>query len=390
MLKFDGVKTSEFVAVVDIGSGSVGVALVELSRGTVPSILFSIRQDLGIQKKFNPKSLLFSTITSLSAVIKEMQKTIIIRPKEIHIFLSPHLLISQTRIIKAQYGDNVPITSSLISNLLKNERDVYLNDIHSMGQDESKRIPIEERVIKITLNGYEVQNAGGKYAKDLELSVYYSFSSQEIIESIKHTVEHSVNDPIIIFHSFAFSYFNGLRDSLNSINDFIACDIGSEITDFYLIKDGVLEQSVSFPIGKSYLYRSLHFNTETSDQLFSSELQLLNQGKLNLTTGGKLARHFHDAGGVWKEEVKKIIQNLAKTTTIPETLFLLSDDDVAPIFYELMSKSEFSKYSSLNIQPSIKTLSSADFANFCDNKSAYVCDPFIMISAIFLNKIFNS
>ena len=94
-----------YVLVVDIGSGSVGLALTLITRGAAPVVQFAIRQELPLQKKPNASRLLYMTIKVLRALVLQYQIGCHPNPSEIHCYRSSHLAISQTRVIKLQFDE---------------------------------------------------------------------------------------------------------------------------------------------------------------------------------------------------------------------------------------------------------------------------------------------
>ena len=389
MFNLIGQKKPELVVVIDLGSGSAGLAILELNKKEVPRVLFSLRQELNIQKKLTSERLLFATVKSLESMIGEMQKTTGHHPDQVYCFLSPHLLASQTRTIRAVYDKTTHITERIISDLVRSERDIFQKESLN-GNSEDGVVFIEEKIMRLTLNGYEVENYVNKFAKEVEVAVHFSFSSRDVIEPITHAVTDAFHGSIPIFNCFPFAYFNSVRDIFADSKQFICVDIGSEISDLSLVRDGVLESSASFPVGKNTIFRLLGESNGGEKILLNSLIGLNNAKKLTIEEGAIINRRLIVASSKWIDGVKMAIEEIAQKSRIPKIIYLLSDIDVAPIFKNILSKIDLVEYSILNKQPEIRSLSSADFTNFCDNKGGMPADPFIMIAAIYLNKIFNN
>ena len=64
----------ELSIIFDIGSGSVGAALVELSYFNKPTILYSTRKDIAFKEEVNPDKLLSSMKIAMESVALNVQK----------------------------------------------------------------------------------------------------------------------------------------------------------------------------------------------------------------------------------------------------------------------------------------------------------------------------
>ncbi len=363
------------VAIIDIGSGSIGLALVLLEKGKAPTLKFSTRKDFKMEKTLDSRRLISQTLETLALSISEMQRAGQGVPSGIFCFLSSHLIASQTRVVSLNLKETERIDEFTINNIVSGELEKFKFE-HSGQLKSSSEIVIEQKIMSVKLNGYKVSNFKNRLASEVEVSVFFTLASSKILNDIKSLIMDSFHTDQIEFHSFPFAYFSILRDLFKSEQNFIFIDIGSEITDVCLVKDEVFGKTVSFPMGKNGVIRYIINKTGNDEEIVRSMIR----NDTNDTAS---------AGADWLNTTKLILEKLSLEEKLPEKIFILADKDVSNIFKNFITSVQLSGVTILNKEPEVRELTSADLNKFCDNKSGSIDDPFLMISTIFVNKLLN-
>ena len=372
-------------AVIDIGSGSVGLALVLLKRGVVPILKYSARQELRIQKTLNPKRLLRQSLGALTVVIGEMQKRGPDIPSKIFCFLSSHLVASQTRVTNLKFNEPTVVSENIVHGIVERELQ-NLKTEYSRLKDGSD-VVIEQKIMKIKLNGYEISSFKNKTAKEVEISSFFTLISNDTLNKIRRLILDSFHNQQTEFHSFSFAHFSFLRDLFKLEQNFIFMDIGSEITDISLVDNGVLEKSASFPLGKNEVIRIMIDKTNSDQALVESMIKNYTEKVVEIKTNQ--SHNISSAGGKWLRAVRLILDEFSLKEKLPRKMFILADPSISGLFKKFITSLHLANLTFLNQEPTVRELTSTDFNKFYKNESGSASDPFLTVSTIFVNKLLS-
>ncbi len=238
----------------------------------------------------------------------------------------------------------------------------------------------------ITLNGYHALEPVGKKASELELSLFISISSKKIIDGIEEELKHFFHMPII-FSSFLFSSFIAVRDVFSGEKNFLVVDVAGELTDVGLIKDSGLAQSASFPQGKNFIARHLSEDLKRSGSDVMTLINLLIAGTLDKAMKPKIEELLSQARSKWLSGFQSTLANLSNDLSLPATIFLTADPDMATWFQESIKTEEFNQYSLTEKQFNVILVGKESLHQFVTPGDASSRDPFLMLEAIFINRI---
>ena len=178
-------KKNEIVVIFDIGSGSVGGALVELGGVEKPRILFSTREDIVFQNNFKFERFFASMCKSFDVV----SDSIAAKGKKVErvvCVLSAPWYVSQTRTIVSEKQKPFLVTQKKVNNLIEEEVIKMKEDFNSRYSDVVDGLAevLEMRSTHIKLNGYETNMPFDKYAKKIETSLYVSIGASKVFQVI--------------------------------------------------------------------------------------------------------------------------------------------------------------------------------------------------------------
>ncbi|MEK7066744.1 MAG: hypothetical protein AAB965_04220, partial [Patescibacteria group bacterium] len=232
----------------DIGSGSVGFSLVEFREGDVPIIKFTAREEFNLGEFLYTEKIVPQTFLVIERLKERMDRVTPVRSEEVHCFLASHLVMSQANTGRAVFDQPETITEEII------------HDIARSGLNYSLLVPnmekIEEKIMQVRLNGYETAEPVGHTAKEVEATSFVSLVEKDFLQASKYLLQSLFPDQPIKYHSFAFSSYGVIREILDETDDeFAFIDVGSEITEVGISRDGSLEKTISFPHGRSSLIR---------------------------------------------------------------------------------------------------------------------------------------
>ncbi|SRR3989339_42734 len=388
-LSSSGKGDQQYIAIFDIGSGSIGGAFVSIEKGKVPQIIFSTRKNIPFQEKLNFQRFFDSMVKTLEEMFVEMQKASnSMKVTKVFCVLASPWYASQTRLIHYEQATPFTITEKGLNKLINKEIELFRDSNLFARAKTSDALPeiMESKNIQMKLNGYEVREPHGKRTSKLDIALYISMIPANIHKSIEESIAKFWHVGAVHFSSFSFTTFDTIRDIFTDESSFLFIDISSEVTDISLAKDNVLLESISFPVGKNMLIRTLVEETKTTPAAAASELTIYLEGKCTRDHAKQMEDILEGSTKEWREFLENALAQFASEFPIPRTIFYTADDDVAQWFEKAMSEVNFSRFSKEENSFIVRSLGNAFLGKFVQISEPSFQDPFLSIETIFANK----
>ncbi len=377
-------KKEKIVAVFDIGSGSVGGAIVRMPQGekSVPTIIKSSRVDISFHDELNFSVFLNDMIKALKETSEAIYNSKVGAPDEIVCVLASPWYLSETRIIKMVHEHSFFFTSKLADEMLESEIKA-LNAEYEKKYGSAKSSPevIEHHIMGVSLNGYLVDEPLGMKSRSVEMHMAISLSPKVCLDKIRKTISDSYHHTPISFASFTLCSYLAVREKYVTPDSYLLLDIGGEVTDVSIITKGILKASLSFPFGKNtffkYMCTKLEIEYRDAVELFN----LYSTGALAERKLKKVEPLFQSIENSWGEAFRACIGTLPHTLTLPGTIFVTADLDIRDWFVKAVCNDEYIKSIVTEHKCTTVTLEGPEFLNMCSVKDG-TCDPFLMIEAI--------
>ncbi|NVN96988.1 hypothetical protein HXX01_02030 [Candidatus Nomurabacteria bacterium] len=381
-------KKEKLVAIFDIGSGSVGGALVQMPADgkSLPIILKSSRTDIVTRKELDFDLFLKDMILALGFASRSIYESKLGAPDEIVCVLASPWYVSEVRLVKINKEHSFTFTKSMIDELAKKEI-VSLDSLYKAKYGDVESLPevIEHPIMSISLNGYQIDDPLGKKTRSVEMNMVVSLSPKSCLDIIKETISKSFHHTPVSFSSFMMNSYIAVRDRYMNHDSYLLLDIGGEVTDISIISKGVLKDSLSFPYGRKSLLRDISKKLKIELRDAKEIFNLYNKGVITEKDKARLEPILGGIGESWGISFKECISTLPKTLTLPNAIFLTIDSDVKDWFVKIINNGEYIKGMVPDKKLTLVSLDGADFFNMCNIKNS-ICDPFMMIEAISINR----
>ncbi len=385
---FSSKKESDVVLVFDIGSGSVGGAIVFASRTHSPTILYTFRSDIPFQEEATGARLLSLMLRSLSQVVmaithegfdlagfKDHRPHI----REVVVSLGAPWVISKTSVLTLRNEKPIPITEKVFSELLKHSES---ETRPAESELPKERLLLEQRLIKSVLNGYGMDAPYGKEALTAEFSVFKSFSVPAVTGKIEDTVRQLVHTDHLTFHAFALLGFLAIKSLSIAEDNFMFVDVSGEQTELALVKGGALLETLTFPFGKNRLVRTLKRHTAVPLGGIAALAKLTVEGKGTGRLFERSEKVLQEAMYEWQKEFSKTLSNYLRELFLPRLIFLTADDDVTPLFAKALESSEWNISAVSPATSQIVLINNDAITSLVSYSSTSMHDPFLgLISA---------
>lgn len=387
MSMFGSDNKEQLMLVFHIGSSSVGGALFRTQKSGIPKMIFSIRESIPIEEKIDVDRFLASTLKSLEIIVNKVHNAKLGAPHKIFCVLSSPWYVSQTRIINLKKNAPFVFTEKLADELIQKEIKIFEEEhLEKYTNIDNLVRAIELKNIKTLLNGYETSKPINQKAKELEMIVFISISGERVLKKIEDVISKHFHFHQIKFSSFGVASFAVVRDMFIKQENFLLVDIGGEMTDISMVKKNVLRESVSYPMGRNFLTRGVATGLNCSLDEANSFISLFKDGHAEESVSKKLASIIKGLRKEWLDKFQDSLANISKDISIPSTIYIAIDKDLADFFAETIKTEQFSQYTLTESKFEVNFLSTEllhGIASFDDN---VIREPFLIIDSVYINR----
>ncbi len=377
----------KLVLVFDVGSSSVGGALFWAQESGIPKIVFAIREPIILQKTLDIDKFLSSTMKSLEVVVGKIYKAGMGKPEAIFCVLSSPWHVSQTRVIQLEKNTPFVFTAKLADSLIQKEITLFKEEYLAKYADIQSPVKlIEFKNIKTMLNGYESANPLNQKAKELEMTIFIGVSPEHVFKKIEETIRKCFHFEDITFSSFTLASFAVARDMYTHSQDFLLIDVGGEVTDIAMVKKNTLRESISFPFGCNFITRRIASSLHSSLNEAKSLVSLFRDGHTEESFMKKLNPVIDKLKMEWLLKFQESLSNLSKDISVPATIYLVADKDLADFFSAVIKTEQFNQYTLTESKFEVIFLGAEVFLGLAVFKENIIRDPGLIIDSIYINR----
>lgn len=380
-------KTTQPVVIFDIGSASIGGAVVFFDK-KIPNITYCTRTQLPFQEVADKRRLLPLIEETLAQVANNVQRDGLrptegrsVVPLEIVCVLSSLWSNTQTTSASFKHREKFRVTDRVMDNLLA--------QIHKSNKREEKEveITIEEIVINSLLNGYPTQSPLGKEAQHIDVTFLESTVAEELHTKISNVI-YGVFSPDIslLFRSFALVSFSVARDMFESVKDFLLIDVTGEITELAVVRDSILEDTLSFPYGRNTLIRDITRKTGSVPE------DILARVKISFSNNEpeKKAVIFEEEKQ-WTKMFERACGELSsEISPLPRDVFLIADTNYEEWFRGMIKQANLNGLIATQEIFRINLLIGKQIKEVCTLHSGVVQDSFLIMDSLLYNREYLS
>lgn len=344
-----GKKAERIGAIIDVGSGSVLVAIIASKEGVAePTIIWNYREHAPLRHiesiEQSAKSVLTALVNALLKFDSEGRRALYEYNKntkipEVQCFISAPWSYTITKSINYSQPEPFEITTELIEELVRTaEKKTTLE----LGQTESATnlglAVVARTTMDLLANGYRTQSPVGQKASELSLSHASVVTQNYLVEELEQLrsklfpeAELHKLSKILAFYSVASAIVP---------NNFDTCliDITYEATEIGIVRDGSLRYATHTPFGSFSLAREIA--SITSVPLFEA-FQYLHQDEPYHFMEGLSQSQRDDIEKVFLSYVDRLTDLFHETgddLSIPKQIFVHADLQSEALFMDLIKK----------------------------------------------------
>lgn len=255
-------------AIIDIGSGSVGVAIVVSDTVTKTfEIIWSHREYILIKKMADEVQLLKEINTTLVTAFLELGSTGLralhdynasLSIEEIQTTLSAPWARTITQTISYNDEKSFIINIQLLEQLAQKARAQSLESaIDGKTLSEFGLRIITDTTIDVEINGYSIKRPMGKKTTGVVLSHVHSLAPEAILAVLEDSREKILPNASLAHFSFMYLFYEVLKQLHPNTNDVCLIDITDEATEIAIVSGTILTSSSLINIGLYSLAREI-------------------------------------------------------------------------------------------------------------------------------------
>lgn len=382
----------EIIAVIDLGSASVGGMLIKKSANSEPEIITSARVPINFLMDVDFQAFWRYTINSLTTAMNQLLKDFPKGPDKVLCVLSHLWVISQTRIIKIKKEQPFEVDKNFLDKIIDNEIKIFkMQNQNKISDSKGRQELVEYKIMRTSLNGYEIKNPFNKTAKRFSVYIHISLIENSIKEILENNILKNFGDAPVIFHSLPLIVFTFLKNIIDTDEGFIFINIGGETSDISLVRRSVLEETISFPRGKNFLTRKVASEFKTFIHDAVSIINSHKEGHVASSVSEKLAPIIEDAKREWRDFLEKALKEISQESPLPKKIFVVSNKGAVYEFIECLRDESFAKFTILGKPFEVERISSDGLKNYFKFKRSFDSDSdvFLMIESLFADKFLS-
>lgn len=364
-----GKKHGRSVALIDIGSASVGGAYAQYRDGEQPVIYYTAR--VAVEPR-EGESITDSMLRSLAfldrLMVEEGAPTLRRETGSGH---AEEVLVS----VAAPWQETVITTTRIEEKHPFTFTHRHL-DFAGRGAPIGKdKVRSGRTVIASILNGYETSNPFGKRATRADLIVLTSTIDRVALRLIQNALRKTFHTHAITVTAFAPVSYAVFRDLYPHQKDFIVLDVSGTGSDVAFVKRGLLADTHAIPYGLHDLSRALRQAGQRA-HLGADDI-------IDPSANQSFAKEAESIREVWLESLREAFAAFSKNQALPRTVFLLADQDSRDYLKRLLEESKLRTLWLSDEPLTVLALSPANLAPFVKTRGLGEGDLFLAVLALF-------
>ncbi len=327
----------ETVLVLDIGSGSVGGAIVQMdkARKGKTKILFSTRADMIYQQQSDREHAHDSMIRALERVVSALGEMSVGRVDKIVCFLAAPWHVSQSRTSTMERKSSFTFSKRFASAIIDREVLAFQDAMHDTYHQHGDTVRVfEKRLMDVTLDGVSSIAPFGNKSMSVVLSLFIAGAPEHLLHRIEYTVNRSFRAPVT-FNTFTSATYMIIRSTLPTYEDFFVVNIGGSMTDIGTSKKSILHTTATFPMGIHTIIRSVAEKSGVTLHEAESLISLTHKKVLTKKYTEYVLRVMKNTGIVWSRSFKKYFSQ----SDNPQIVVLFCDNRSLPALVPILEDS---------------------------------------------------
>jgi len=361
------------VALIDIGSASVGGAFVHLEAFSPPTIYYTARVPIELRDgetchegMLRALSVLSQTLISHGApILRETTGS----ARVDSVLASVSAPWQQTKVLVASKEEANPFT---FTHGLMDEL------VGKCEVPDSGKGRCHNSIIATILNGYDVADPFGKKVKRADLVILSSMLEEKVSSDIERSLRKHFHAHDVSLTAFAPLSYAVVRDMFPHEKDYLIIDVEGEATDLAFVKRGLLADVASVPQGTNALLSAISRSHTTITEGTT--------GVIDPNRNVKFADLVSRIEEQWLKGLEGALKDFSSRHALPRTVFLLSEEESRGFLERVIDNNALHSLWLSDEPLSVVSLTPSHLAQYVKTRGAAEGDVFLAMMALYSDK----
>ena len=335
-------------AVIDIGSGSAGVAIIVSDPlETNPKIIWSYRERMVLRDHINLAATEKNITTTIVNAILELGNTGI---RALHEYDRKARLDSVLITISAPWSYTVARTATISEKQPFTVSPELIEELTESASAQAKAAVNEDLVIEqlelevitnttvgISANGYRIHNPYVSEIEKLTLSQLIGMAEKQLISATREALEKVLPNIEVFMGTFMQFYYQVLNVAHPDTTEICLIDITAEATELGIVRDSILKHTTFIPVGLNSLARDISKLCNLPKEEALGYFRANQSDSRGLLTAEKQAE-LDAIVAQYENLVAALFTRTGDTLSIPKTVFLHTDAATEQFFSDILKK----------------------------------------------------
>jgi cell division ATPase FtsA len=355
MRLFSSRRTSDtqIAVIIDIGSASIGAALVRYAPDAQPEILYAVRRSITFKHHGNFEQYLRSMRSTLFNVVLKLQEEALSNTNgsqslsmadidSVMCVFSSLWCETEHYTVQHSEDDSFTVEQTFLEERLAEDEE-ELKTAFRTSHDTEATI-VDRTFIHTALNGYSTANPYGRQAHRVEATALVTLMYTPVYEQVRETIEQLFPERVVSFRSYSLASFLVIRELFAEVTDFMTVNVIGGVTDLQLVLNDRVAHTTSFNKGIYYLSESIAHQLDRSAQEATTLLMAYVDGELEQGTRDMVRPIIEQATKEWVSEIGMYFDKALSNTSLPRSLFLTTHTRLYELFTRLLESELSSNY----------------------------------------------
>lgn len=334
---------STYGVLVDIGSGTVGVAIVASNQGDIlPKLLYTHRFMMRVSEHSRSQSDNFrkvrEALLSASLVLSQAGYSALrehdpkARITRMYVTCSSPWSYTISRNVDYKANEPFKVTQALITELIEGaEREMitHLSGETTFGKDGFD--VVEQSTVDVTINEYPVPNPIGLKGTALSLSHIAGLVPKGLLTFIHETQDKLFPNTELRIHTCMLVMYCVLRDLFPRAHTLCIIDVTGEATEFGIVENNLLIENSNIPSGSLTLVRETMGETDKPESDVLTSIQAF--GDHTEMTEPPFSKHMQK----YEEAVTKAFSSILERRMLPSSIVITAHRPFEKIFKHMVT-----------------------------------------------------
>lgn len=312
--------------VVDIGGGSVGIAIVEDTEEET-EIIWSHREYMLIKDDASAHAILKEMHTTLVNAFLELGSTGLkvardhqpaIDIRHLQIAISAPWTQTITKHIQFEDLSGFTVTSEVLKSLVTTAQKEALAEQQKKNKDF---IAIADVTIHVALNGYLIKKPIGKKCTSINLAQINILAQEAIMQTISELQNKILPKTKATYYSFMYVFYQTVRHLHPDTTEVCLIDITNETTEIGIVRDDTLSYTTYIPVGLYSLAREVALACSITKEEAYTFLKN-STDDIAGTYGEKNKEQVEAIFTAYQDAIATLFSNTGDALSIPKMFFL--------------------------------------------------------------------